>query len=224
MRVVIVGAAGQARETAWYLDEINHVAETFQLAGFVVSDLSRLSARDSRDRVLGDYAWLDEHGREVDGIILGVGTPGSRLAIASDLEGRFPWLDWPAVVHPSVRIDSVTSKLGRGVLLAANVCATVNVELADFSMLNFASTLGHETRIGRGSVINPGANLSGGVVVGDGALVGAGSVILQYIRIGARAIVGAGAVVTKDVPAGSTVVGIPARALGARGSPKRGNP
>jgi len=114
MRVVIVGAAGQARETAWYLDEINHVAETFQLAGFVVSDLSRLSARDSRDRVLGDYAWLDEHGREVDGIILGVSTPGSRLAIASDLEGRFPWLDWPAVVHPSVRIDSVTSKLGRG--------------------------------------------------------------------------------------------------------------
>jgi acetyltransferase-like isoleucine patch superfamily enzyme len=46
-----------------------------------------------------------------------------------------------------------------------------------------------------------------------GASVGTGAVILGGIEIGARAIVGAGAVVTRDVPAGATVAGNPARIL-----------
>jgi sugar O-acyltransferase (sialic acid O-acetyltransferase NeuD family) len=221
MRVVIVGAAGQARETAWYLEEINREGEAFRLAGFIVSDRSRLGPRDSAERVLGDYAWLEAHEKEVDGVILGLGMPATRLAVASELDSRFPRLAWPAVVHPSVRLDRGTCKLGRGVLVGVNVCATVHVELCDFSMLNFGSTVGHETRVGRGSVVNPGANLSGGVVIGEGVLVGAGAVVLQYRSVGDGAVVGAGAVVTKDVAPGMTVVGVPARAMGGSREPER---
>ena len=45
------------------------------------------------------------------------------------------------------------------------------------------------------------------------ASLGSGAVILGGIRIGEGAIVGAGAVVTRDVPAGATVAGSPARVL-----------
>ena len=59
--------------------------------------------------------------------------------------------------------------------------------------------------------MNPGANISGGVVIGSGVLIGTGAQVLQYLHVGAGAIVAAGAVVTRDVNAGITVVGIPAR-------------
>lgn len=50
-------------------------------------------------------------------------------------------------------------------------------------------------------------------VVEDGASIGSGATILGGVRIGTEALVGAGAVVTRDVAAGQTVVGNPARPL-----------
>jgi len=50
-------------------------------------------------------------------------------------------------------------------------------------------------------------------LVEPGASVGSGAVVLGGVRVGAGALVGAGAVVSKDVPAGATVIGVPARAV-----------
>ena len=49
--------------------------------------------------------------------------------------------------------------------------------------------------------------------VGQGAAVGSAAVILGGVKIGDGAMVGAGSVVTRDVPAGATVVGNPAREI-----------
>jgi UDP-2-acetamido-3-amino-2,3-dideoxy-glucuronate N-acetyltransferase len=49
-----------------------------------------------------------------------------------------------------------------------------------------------------------------------GASIGGGAVILPGVTIGAGATVGAGAVVTRDVPAGATVIGNPARVMRTR--------
>jgi acetyltransferase-like isoleucine patch superfamily enzyme len=53
-------------------------------------------------------------------------------------------------------------------------------------------------------------------VVKRGASIGSGAVLLCGITIGENALVGAGSVVTKDVPAGATVAGNPARIMKPR--------
>ena len=53
-------------------------------------------------------------------------------------------------------------------------------------------------------------------VVERRASIGSGAVVLGGLRIGEGAIIGAGAVVTRDVAAGATVAGTPARELAAR--------
>lgn len=50
-------------------------------------------------------------------------------------------------------------------------------------------------------------------VLGSGVNVGAGAKVLGELKIGDNAVIGANAVVLKDVPAGKTVVGIPARII-----------
>lgn len=50
-------------------------------------------------------------------------------------------------------------------------------------------------------------------LVKKGAVIGSNATILGGVVIGRNAIIGAGAVVTKDVPAGTTVVGNPAKKI-----------
>ena len=49
------------------------------------------------------------------------------------------------------------------------------------------------------------------IAIGANVWIGGGALLLPGITVGDDAIIGAGSVVTRDVPAGATVVGNPAR-------------
>ncbi|MNN68114.1 putative acetyltransferase [compost metagenome] len=52
--------------------------------------------------------------------------------------------------------------------------------------------------------------------IGRNVWIGGGAILLPGVSIGDDAVVGAGSVVTRDVAAGTTVVGNPARVVAAR--------
>lgn len=216
--MVIAGAGGVARELRWLIQEIDPTGEAFDLAGFVVSDTKWLPDAAAEPNLLGDYSWLEDHRGEIDCMAIGIGSPNARRRIAGELREILPDAEFPSLIHPAASFDRATSRIDEGVIVAAGVQGTVNLELGAFSLVGVGCTLGHEARIGRWSALNPRATVSGGVRIGDEVLVGSHALVLQYLEVGDGAVVGAGAVVTKSVAAGTTVIGVPARAMSRGGS------
>jgi len=65
--------------------------------------------------------------------------------------------------------------------------------------------------MGRSCIMAGHSGLAGSVTLGDGVIIGGSASIKDHITIHSGATVGAGSGVMKDVPAGKTVLGYPAK-------------
>jgi UDP-3-O-[3-hydroxymyristoyl] glucosamine N-acyltransferase len=73
--------------------------------------------------------------------------------------------------------------------------------------------IAHNVRVGRNCVMAAHTGISGSVAIGDGAQFGGRAGVADHVTIGPGARVGAAAGVMKDIPAGETWGGMPARPI-----------
>lgn len=125
-------------------------------------------------------------------------------------EGHNAELQFLTIQHKHSLV-SCHARVGGGVFVAAGAIVAPGAWVGDGVIVNHGAVIDHDCRVGDFSHVAPLAALGGGVRIGTCVLIGAGSVVLPGREVGDGAIIGAGAVVTHDVPARTSVMGVPAR-------------
>jgi sugar O-acyltransferase (sialic acid O-acetyltransferase NeuD family) len=103
--------------------------------------------------------------------------------------------------------------IAEGAIFCSGSIITSDAKIGRYFHSNLQSYIAHDCLIGDFVTFAPRVACNGNVIIEDHAYIGTGAVIRQGLHIGRGATVGMGAVVTKDVPAGQTWVGNPARVL-----------
>ncbi|MBR0826177.1 acetyltransferase [Bradyrhizobium manausense] len=208
----LVGTGGFGREVMPYLKAARQRAEFAGSLAFV--DIEQKTSTLNELPVMLEADFLSHSaGKRYFNIALDNGHKRREISDAFIAKGCVP----RSIFAPNaVVLDGV--EIGEGAIFCAFSMATSNARIGRFFHANIYAYVAHDCTIGDFVTFAPGVKCNGNVVVEDHAYVGTGAVIKQGrpgkpLVIGRGAIVGMGAVVTKDVMAGTTVVGNPARPL-----------
>lgn len=201
--IALIGAGGHARETLLLLRQSG--IDRDQIAGFFVN-ASHWTDELVDGMPLKQVEDLDSSQHQV---VVAVGDSAIRCRIVSQLAQD---TYYPSVVHPTALVGE-DAILPSGVIVHAGCIVTCNVKIGRHVQLNRSTNVGHDSILGDFVTTAPGAIVSGNCRIGDGSYLGAMSCIRERQIVGGNCMVGMGAVVVTDVPAGSTFVGNPARAL-----------
>ena len=114
-----------------------------------------------------------------------------------------------------------SSELARGATLGPNtvvMAGTVinsDARIGASVIINTGATVDHDCLIGDGAHIAPGCHLCGNVTIGRGTFLGAGTTVTSGVAIGEFAVVGAGSVVVRDLPGHVVARGVPCEVNGS---------
>lgn len=127
------------------------------------------------------------------------------------VRGVLPW----SVYAPSAYL-AASAQTGAGCMISPLSIVNANARLGLQVQINSGCNIAHDCWIGDYVTFAPGVLCNGNVRIESHAYIGSGAILRngsasKPLVIGYGATVGMGAVVTKDVPAGATVVGNPAR-------------
>jgi sugar O-acyltransferase (sialic acid O-acetyltransferase NeuD family) len=206
-KIILLGAGGHSK----VLIELIRASGLFDIAG-ILDPLYKTNKQLLGIPVLGDDDLLvNLKTKGIKNACISVGSVRDntkrQLLFEKALQAGFAI---PAMVHPSAFV-SQSATIADGVQIMAKAVVQSSCVIKQNSIINSGAIVEHDCSIGRNVHICPGCVVSGGCTINDNAFIGAGATIINSIIIDRAAIIAAGAVVTKNVPAETTVKGVPAK-------------
>lgn len=209
--LVIIGAGGAGCEALWVARRMGAqgTGMTYKVLGF--SDDAPALAGTMVDGlpVLGPVARiLAEYGGRGVYFHCAIGNNGARKKVAEQFEAA--GFVAATLIDPSA-VVAETARIGAGTYVGPQSNVSPFAQVGRCVLINTQVSTGHHAQVGDFAQLCPGARVSGNCRVEEGAFVGSNAVIAPGAGIGAWATLGATSFAIKNVPAGATAVGNPAR-------------
>lgn len=201
--MIIAGAGGHAREILDLPDfKSGKNIFLYDDVNLQLNQLGLFPVLHNKEQLLNELKNNPE-------FILGTGSP----ALRRKMYEQFIALGGLAstIIASNAVVSNHSVELGSGSNIMCFAFISNQVQIGRGTLVNARANLHHNVTTGDFCEIGPGAILLGNVKLGYEVFVGAGTIILPGLQIGNNATIGAGAVVTKNVKAGITVKGNPAK-------------
>ena len=203
--IVIIGAGGVGRETAWIIEQINMRRPTWNIIGFIDDNEEIWNSEINGYNVIGNLRCLNDLENKPY-VIISIANYKVKKIIVNKLENKF---EFATIVHPDVYLNK-TITIGKGSIVYPGVIMTTNISIGNHVIVSPKCGIGHDSVIKDYVSLLWNVNISGFDVIEEGVMIGSGATIIQGKSIGVGAIVGAGAVVIDNIKENTINVGIPA--------------
>lgn len=189
------------------------VAEAAKSSGFRIINLLPIGREDHNfEALVGQLSNLD---LAEASFALGAGTNFVRESVHVAVATKFLEARFPPVVHATAWV-SPTASIAEGVVALAHASVGANTRLGVGSLLNTGASVDHDSSLGDFGSLGPGARTGGNVTIGQRSMIGLQAGIIQGRTVHEDSLVGAQSLVLEDIPPLSVAVGSPCTVVRSR--------
>ncbi|ELC8443063.1 acetyltransferase [Clostridium perfringens] len=205
--LIIIGAGGVGRETAWIVEQINKINPTYNLLGFLDDNKDIWGSYINGYKVLGGINYTEDNECNFE-VVVAIANYEIKKNIVSRLKDKN--IRYSTIIHPSLNIHS-SVEIGEGTIIYEGVIISPNVKIGNHVIISPKSGIGHDSVIKDYVSVLWNVSISGNDLIEEGVLLGSASTIIQNKIIGKASIIGAGAVIINNIEDNKIAIGVPGK-------------